>query len=92
MSVDLADVSKLDVQPGELPETMAACMQLIEDKMLKGPYVLGGQYSVADAYLYTLSLWLPGDSVDIKNYPKLEAHQRLIADRPATQRALAAEK
>lgn len=76
----------------KVKQNMADAFQLIEDKMLAGPYVLGEQFSVADPYLFTLARWLEGDGVDIKNFPKVNAHQKRVADRPAVQSVLAAEK
>ena len=38
----------------KVPETMAACFALIEREMLKGPWVMGEQYTVCDPYLFTL--------------------------------------
>ncbi len=38
-----------------VPKTMAACFALIERDMLKGPWVMGEQYTVCDPYLFTLS-------------------------------------
>jgi len=86
------DPAAIEAMKKKVPETVGAAFQLIEDKMLKGPFVLGEQFTVADAYLFTLSQWLPGDSVDIKRYPKIDAHHHVVAARPAVQRAIAAEK
>ena len=49
-----------------------------------GPYVLGADYSIADAYLYMLASWYPGDKSKLyARAPKLEAHAKLVAARPA---------
>jgi glutathione S-transferase len=50
---------------GMVPKTMAACFSLIERAMLKGPWVMGEQYTICDPYLFTLAGWLQGDSVDL---------------------------
>lgn len=48
------------------------------------PYVLGAEYSAADAYLYMLGSWYTGDkSALYARAPKLEAHAKLISARPA---------
>ena len=39
-----------------VPETMAACFALIERDMLKGPWVMGEQYTICDPYLFTLRM------------------------------------
>ena len=48
-----------------VPKTMGACFALIEQRMFKGPWVMGEQYTICDPYLYTLATWLEGDSVDL---------------------------
>jgi len=42
----------------KVPETMAASFALIERDMLKGPWVMGEQYTVCDPYLFTIAGWL----------------------------------
>jgi glutathione S-transferase len=75
-----------------VPRTMTACFKLIERDMLRGPWVMGEQYTVCDPYLYTIGLWLEGDSVDVSALPKVLDHRRRMSERPAVQQVLAAEK
>ena len=76
----------------KVPETMAACFALIERDMVKGPWVMGEQYTICDPYLFTLGTWLEGDGVDLAPLPKVAAHRKRMMDRPAVQRVLADEK
>jgi glutathione S-transferase len=49
-----------------------------------GPYVLGADYSIVDAYLYMLVLWYPGEKSGLyARAPKLEEHAKLVSARPA---------
>ena len=75
-----------------VPKSMGACFSLIDRDMLKGPWVMGEQYTVCDGYLYTLSGWLEGDSVDIATLPKVADHRKRMEARPAVQKVLAEEK
>lgn len=75
----------------KVPETMAAAMQLIEDEMLEGPWVMGEAYSICDPYLFTIAGWLNGDGVDIARFPSIAGHFARMSERPAVQRALARE-
>jgi glutathione S-transferase len=75
----------------KVPETMAACMQMIEEGMLKGPWVLGETYTIADPYLFTISRWLEGDGVDIDNFPKVKDHRDRMSILDSVKRALSAE-
>ena len=68
---------------------MTENFQLIEKHYLQGPWVLGDTYSVADAYLYTVSTWLASDGVDIAQFPKVVAHRERLLQRPGVQQALA---
>jgi glutathione S-transferase len=73
----------------KVPETMGACFALIEQKMLRGPWVMGEQYTICDPYLFTIAQWLEGDSVDINAFPKVADHFKRMSDRPAVQKAFA---
>jgi len=51
------------------------------------PYVLGGGYSIADAYLYMLAAWYPGDKAELyRRLPKLQAHAKIVSARPAVEK------
>lgn len=75
----------------KVPETMAASFRLIENDFFRGPWVMGEAYSVADAYLFTVTRWLEGDGVDVAQFPRVAEHLARMGERPAVQRALAGE-
>jgi glutathione S-transferase len=75
----------------KVAQNMLESFQLIESSMLKGPWVMGDAYTVADAYLYTLSGWLEGDGVPLSKLPAIQDHHQRVGARPAVQRALAQE-
>lgn len=83
------DEAAIEAMRRKVPVTMADCAALVERTMLAGPWVMGDDYSVGDAYLYTLLRWLDGDGVDVAQYPKLVAHMERMSERPAVQRAVA---
>lgn len=73
----------------KVPANMTECFDVIERHYLgDGPWVLDGQYTVADGYLFTVAGWLKSDGVDIARFPKVHAHSRRMAARQAVQRAL----
>ena len=76
----------------KVPETMSACFALIERGMLKGPWVMGDNYTICDPYLFTIAQWLEGDSVDIKSMPKVADHFKRMTERPAVRKVLEQEK
>lgn len=71
-----------------VPTGMAGCFELIEKGMLKGPWVMGEQYTVCDPYLYTIALWLEGDGVDLKTLPRVADHMKRMAERPALKKVM----
>jgi len=75
-----------------VPKSVGAAFDLIEKGMLKGPWVMGEQYTICDPYLYALSLWLEGDGVDLKTLPKVADHMQRMAERPAVRKVMAAQQ
>src|SRR5262245_23428267 len=49
----------------KVPKSVTAGFELIERDLLKGPWVMGETYSVADPYLFTLAQWLEAAGVDL---------------------------
>lgn len=74
------------------PRAIAAAFALIETEFLKGPWVLGEDFSVCDPYLFVLSGWLPQRGVDPVLFPRIAEHRRRVAERSAVQRAIAREE
>jgi glutathione S-transferase len=54
-------------------------------------YLLGAQYSVADAYLFVLLRWAGFHAIDLQQWPALAAFQQRIGERQTVIAALAAE-
>ena len=82
----LADMKRM------IPKTVGASFALIENKMLKGPWVMGDTYTICDPYLYTLTLWLDGDGVDTSTLPRVMDHRKRMEERPAVKKVLADQK
>ena len=63
------------------------------DKELQGKdYLMGDNFTVADAYLYTVTRWSKVMSIDLSPYANLVAHHARVEARPAVQEALKVEK
>lgn len=54
-------------------------------------YLMGDQFSVADAYLFTVLNWAPMVKFDLGKWPAVTAYQQRVAARPKVQEALKAE-
>ena len=61
------------------------------NQQLAGKDYLLGSYSVADAYLYTVSRWGQYVGVDLSGFANIVAFQQRMEQRPAVQAALRAE-
>jgi glutathione S-transferase len=62
----------------------------LEHVLSKRDY-LSGDYSVADAYAFTVVSWARMLSIDLSTYPKLGAYLERIAARPRVREAMVAE-
>lgn len=65
---------------------------LLEALLARQPYLLGERFSVADAYLYTVTNWAGYVKLDLSGFPALAQFQQRIAARPAVQAAHEAER
>jgi glutathione S-transferase len=65
------------------------CFRLIEAEYLRGPWVMGDQFTVADGYLFTIAGWLAGDGVELAQFPRVREHVRRMQARPAVGKVLA---
>jgi glutathione S-transferase len=85
------DAAAIEAMKRKVPATMTECFELIEKKLLRGPWVMGEQYTVCDPYLFTIGTWLEGDGVDMGRMPRVLEHRRRMLARPAVQKAVAVE-
>ncbi len=88
--------------PMFVPSTPAEYKEILKDKLgkrfdwlsgeLKGKdYLMGAQFTVADAYLYTVLRWSGFVGIDLAKWPVLAAYVERITARPKVQEALIAE-
>ncbi len=72
-------------------EKLAQRFDFIEGALGKKPFLLGEQFTVADAYLYTIVGWSKHVGIDLAKWPALTAYQARIGERPSVQAAKKAE-
>lgn len=60
-------------------------------KLGNNEYLLGSQFTIADAYLFTVLGWCKFVGVDLSAYENITAYMKRIAERPAVQKALKEE-
>jgi glutathione S-transferase len=62
------------------------------DQQLAGrDYLMGETFTVADAYLFTVSTWTARFGIDLSDMPNLQAWRARVAARPAVKAAMEAE-
>lgn len=64
----------------------------IEQTLASRPFLLGDQFTAADAYLFTVTNWANFVNLDLSALPNLMAFQKRVAARPGVQAAMRAEK
>jgi len=62
------------------------------DKALEGKeYLVGGAFSIADAYCFTILRWHPRAGIDLKEFPNVATYYERIAARPMVTKAMEEE-
>jgi glutathione S-transferase len=63
----------------------------LDQRLGRGPYLMGERFTVADAYLFTVTNWTNFHGIDLTPYPNLKAYMERVGARPQVRQALAAE-
>ncbi|HUN45370.1 MAG TPA: glutathione transferase GstA [Stellaceae bacterium] len=73
-------------------DMLALRFDFLSKKLEGKPYLMGGTFTVADAYLFTILSWGKYHNIDYAaKWPVLQAYLGRVAERPAVQAALKAE-
>lgn len=65
--------------------------ELLEQTLEDQDFLFGARFTVADAYLFTITQWANFVKLDLSMFPSLLAFQQRVAARPGVQAALKAE-
>lgn len=79
--------SSFDDMAAKVPETMQASALHVETHYPLAPFVLGDAVTLADANLYVVANWLPGDGVDMAEFPRLSAFMAEMGKRDSVVKA-----
>ena len=71
--------------------TLAKRFGLVEKTLMKQSYLTGDAFTIADAYLFTVTRWADPLKVDLTPFPALRKFQERVAARPKVHAALKAE-
>jgi glutathione S-transferase len=72
-------------------DNLARRFEAVAQRLKAGPYLMGPDFTVADAYLFTVLRWTVPMKVDLSRWPELLAYMDRVASRPAVQAALREE-
>lgn len=60
----------------------------VSEKLGTNEYIMGKQFSIADAYLFTVLSWSNFIGLDMKTWPNLAKYTERVQARPAVQKAM----
>jgi glutathione S-transferase len=83
------DPAAIEAMKRKVPDSVGACYELIESKMLRGPWVMGDSYTICDPYLFTVAQWMEGDSIDPSRFPRVRDHRERMSERATVRKAIA---
>ncbi len=72
-------------------ENLANRFAYVEKELAGKQYLMGDQFTVADAYLFTVLRWSNVHQIDLKKYPNISAYMTRVAARPKVQQAMQEE-
>jgi glutathione S-transferase len=72
-------------------ERLLSRLQYVDGQLAGKNYLMGDNFTVADAYLFTVSNWTAPMKVDISGMPNLLAFRARMQARPGVQAAMKAE-
>lgn len=72
-------------------KNLAKQFDYLTEQLANRTYLMGDQFTVADAYLFTVLSWAKPATIDLAPWPALTAYRDRVAARPKVQEAMAAE-
>jgi glutathione S-transferase len=69
----------------KVPQTMTDCAKYVEAECLRGDYVCGNAFTLADPYLFLVCNWLAGDGVTVSDFPAITAYLARMENRDSVK-------
>jgi len=67
-------------------------LAFLDARLQENQFLMGERFTIADAYLFTILTWAPGQGLELSRWPALKAYFDRIGARPAVRSALEAEQ
>jgi len=80
-----------DETKDQAKQTLAKRLAWVDSELAGKDYLLGEQFTVADAYLFTVTNWARIVKVDLSTFANLLAYRTRVSERPGVQAAMRAE-
>lgn len=80
-----------DETKNQAKQTLAKRLAWVDSELAGKDYLLGDQFTVADAYLFTVTNWARIVKVDLSTFANLLAYRTRVSERPGVQAAMRAE-
>ncbi len=81
-----------EAQKAAILERIDRRLALVDEALAGKSYLMGSDFSVADAYLFTVVRWTSFFQMELSKFPNLSAFMARVGERPAVKAALEAEK
>ena len=75
----------------EAKKTLLRQFDYVDRRLGKNPYLMGEQFTVADAYLFTITTWIEAADLAIDQWKALARYRKKISERPSVRQAMIAE-
>ena len=85
------DPSSSDELKAKQRDKIAKRYDWVEQQLKNNEYLTGSTFTVADAYLFTVTNWAKHTGIDLSRWPALQAFMTRVAARPHVQDAMKAE-
>lgn len=72
-------------------QNIATRFDWLEQQLAGKDFLMGRQFTVADAYLFVLLNWTKSQQIDLSRWPNLAAFRKRVAARPHVKEAMKAE-
>lgn len=67
-------------------------LKFVDEHLSKNTYLMGGNFSLADAYLFVILRWAHYFKMDLSSYPHIEQFMKHVGERPSIVEALKQEE
>lgn len=72
-------------------ETLKSKIGLISEKLATNTFLMGDQFTIADAYLFTVLSWSKLVGLDLSAWSNVMSYMNRVSERPAVMKAMKAE-